>query len=89
MAFRLCGLKNLTPEEQYKVATVCCENDLHEQALQQFLALEKEIPYDGNMLYFKGVAAYKSGKTELAISALETLYSSTLTKRTARSTSYI
>lgn len=73
VAFRLCGLKNLTPEEQYKVATVCCENDLHEQALQHFLALEKEIPYDGNMLYFKGVAAYKSGKTELAISALETL----------------
>ncbi len=73
VAFRLCGLKNLTPEEQYKVATVCCENDLHEQALQQFLTLEKEIPYDGNMLYFKGVAAYKSGKTELAISALETL----------------
>ena len=34
IAIRLCGLKNLTPEEVYKVATVCCENNLHERALE-------------------------------------------------------
>lgn len=73
IAIRLCGLKNLTPEEVYKVATVCCENNLHERALVKFKELEKDIPYDGNMLYFKSVAAYNSGKIEMALDALETL----------------
>ncbi|MFQ7076861.1 MAG: tetratricopeptide repeat protein [Christensenellaceae bacterium] len=73
IAIRLCGLKNLTPEEVYKVATVCCENNLHERALEKFKELEKDIPYDGNMLYFKSVAAYNSGKIEMALDALETL----------------
>lgn len=73
VALRLCGFENVTPEEMYKIATVCCENGLHEQALEKFLELEKVIPYDGNMLYFESVAAYKSGREDLAVDAMERL----------------
>ncbi len=73
LALRLYEMRQTEPDELYKVATVCCENGLHEQALQKFLELEKIIPYDGNMLYFKSVAAYKSGRTRLAIDTMEKL----------------
>ena len=60
-------------DDLYKVATVCCENDLHDQAYQKFVLLEQKMPYDGRMLYFKGVAAYKSGRIEQAIQAFDDL----------------
>lgn len=75
LALRLCKLPAKTTEEKYKIATVACENDLHGVALELFLELEKELPYDGNMLYFKAVAAFKSGNEELAVRSLETLCS--------------
>ena len=49
-------------DDLYKVATVCCENGLHEQAYEKFVLLSKKIPNDGRMLYFKAVSAYKCGK---------------------------
>lgn len=73
IALRLCEIKDAAPDELYKIATVCCENNLHELALEKFFELEKSLPYDGNMLYFKSVAAYKSGRIRLAIDAMETL----------------
>lgn len=60
-------------DDLYKVATVCCENELHEEAYQRFLLLDKKMPYDGRMLYFKGVSAYKSGRLQEAEDALDTL----------------
>lgn len=49
-------------DDLYKVATVCCENGLHAQAYEKFEQLSTKIPYDGRMLYFKAVSAYKCGK---------------------------
>lgn len=60
-------------DDLYKVATVCCENELHEEAYQRFLLLDKKMPYDGRTLYFKGVSAYKSGRLQEAEEALDTL----------------
>ncbi len=60
-------------DDIYKVATVCCENGLHDEAYQKFLLLEQKMPYDGRMLYFKGVSAYKSGRLDEAERALDTL----------------
>ncbi|MBO4939458.1 MAG: hypothetical protein J6D30_00310 [Clostridia bacterium] len=60
-------------DDVYKVATVCCENEMHEEAYTLFCKLEKQIPYDGRMLYFKGVAAYKCGKLDEAEKTLDTL----------------
>ena len=62
-----------TEDELYKIATVCCENGLHEQAYEKFSLLIKKMPYDGRMLYFTAVSAFKSGKREEAIKALDTL----------------
>lgn len=73
LALKLCKIPAKTTEEKYKIATVACENELHGVALEIFLDLEKEIPYDGNMLYFKSVAAFKSGNEALAIRSLEKL----------------
>lgn len=71
--------KELSQEEQtetddlYKVATVCCENDLHDEAYQKFEKLGKKMPYDGRMLYFKAVSAYKSGRLKEAEKVLDEL----------------
>ncbi len=77
LALRLCTLRDQPAETAYKIATVCCENGLHEQAYEQFCALEEQMPYDARMLYFKAVAAHKSGRAEAAEAGLEkicTLY---------------
>ena len=71
--------KVLSEEEQtetddlYKVATVCCENDLHDEAYRKFEKLGKKMPYDGRMLYFKAVSAYKSGRLKEAEKTLDEL----------------
>lgn len=62
-----------TEDDIYKVATVCCENGLHEEAYEKFRQLKKFMPYDGRILYFTAVAAYKSGKIDEAVQALDVL----------------
>ena len=61
LALKLCDLPIEKTDEIFKVATVCCENNLHRQAYEHFVKAEKQMPYDGRLLYFKGVSAYKSG----------------------------
>ena len=73
LALRLSGLKTDDTDDLYKVATVCCENGLHEEAYQKFCILDEKLPFDGRMLYFKAVSAYKSGILDDAERALETL----------------
>ncbi|MBR2321286.1 MAG: tetratricopeptide repeat protein [Clostridia bacterium] len=73
LALRLTEIQTEEEDDLYKIATVCCENDLHEEAYQTFCKLDKKIPYDGRMLYFKGVSAYKSGRLHEAIKALSDL----------------
>lgn len=73
IALRLCSMQQDTAEDLYKVATVCCENGLHEAAYEKFCLLEDKIPYDGRMLYFKAVSAYKCGRLEEAEKAFDML----------------
>ena len=78
LALALCEREQTESEDLYKVATVCCENGLHKQAYEKFKQLESQLPYDGRMLYFKGVAAYKCGlldEAERTFDDLCTLYS--------------
>ena len=77
IAYRLCERKIENTDDIYKVATVCCENGLHEQAYKTFRLLDDKMPYDGRMLYFQAVAAYKSGyeeETEKILDRLCTVY---------------
>ena len=73
IALRLCDIPLTNTDDIYKVATVCCENELHEQAYKKFLEMEEKTPYDGRMLYFKAVSAYKCGLIEEAEQAFDTL----------------
>lgn len=75
IALRLSSTKQENTEDLYKVATVCCENGLHEQAFEKFCELEDKMPFDGRMLYFKAVAAYKCGKLDEAEKAFDILCS--------------
>lgn len=73
IAVELCKKKLTTAEEKYKVATVACEAELHEEAYRLFAELEEEMPYDQKVLYFQAVAAYKCGEVNRAIALLEKL----------------
>lgn len=73
LAERLSRLEIEETDDLYKVATVCCENGLHKEAYQKFIKLDKKLPYDGRMMYFKGVSAYKSGHYKEAEKALDDL----------------
>ncbi len=75
LAQKLAAQEQDNTDDLYKVATVCCENELHEEAYQKFKQLEKKMPYDGRMLYFKAVAAYKSGRLDAAEKTLDDLCS--------------
>ncbi|MBQ7924275.1 MAG: hypothetical protein IJ329_03110 [Clostridia bacterium] len=73
LALQLFEMEQVLTDELYKVATVCCENGLHEQAYKKFCQMEKEVPFDGRMLYFKAVAAYKCGMLEESEKTFDTL----------------
>ncbi len=62
IAETLCQMRVTDSDEIYKVATVCCETGLHEEAFQRFCLLEQDTPYDGRALYFKAVSAWKCGR---------------------------
>lgn len=77
LAERLSKLPLTETEDLYKVATVCCENELHGQAYEKFVEICKRTPYDGRTTYFKAISALKSGKRkegEAALDALCTVY---------------
>jgi tetratricopeptide (TPR) repeat protein len=73
VAKKLTKMQTDDTDSLYKIATVCCENELHKEALEKFTALEEMIPNEKNLLYFKAASAYKSGNTELCISTFERL----------------
>lgn len=77
LAKKLTKMEVVEHDDVYKIATVCCENGLHEEAYQRFCYLDEKTPYDGRILYFKGVSAYQCGKlqeAETAFADLTTIY---------------
>ncbi|MDE7379538.1 MAG: hypothetical protein K2N14_00665 [Clostridia bacterium] len=73
LAMRLLDINPEDGEEIYKIATVCCENGMHEQAYAQFSRLDERFAYDSSLLYFKAIAAYNSGKADKGLEILDTL----------------
>ena len=77
IALRLSKLNLTEPDAIFKAATVCCENGLHKEAYDKFSQVEKMMPYDGRLLYFKAVSAFQCGlveEAEKSLHALCTLY---------------
>ena len=73
LARRLIALDVKDQDEIYKIATVCCENNMHREAYEMFSKLSGDIIYDKNIMYFKAVSAFNSGNTEEALGEFDKL----------------
>lgn len=73
LAEKLLSLDVTATDDMYKIATVCCENKLHEEAYGLFCKIENELPYDSSLLYFKAVSAFNCGKYEESLAAFDKL----------------
>ena len=65
--------KDLSNDESFKVAALCCELEMHEEAFFYTRKLERVMPFDGNLLYMEGAAAFNAGKFREGIDAFERL----------------
>lgn len=84
LARRLLALNIDGDEDIYKIATVCCENKLHEEAYSMFCRLSESYDYDLNVLYFKAVSAFNCGRFEesfINFDNLLTIYPEAVTAR--------
>lgn len=73
LAERLLKLEIDSPDDIFKIATVCCENSMHEQAFNLFKRLEEKLPYDSSVLYFKAVSAFNCEKFDDCFAAFDKL----------------
>ena len=73
LAERLLKLEINSPDDIFKIATVCCENGMHEEAFGLFTRLEEKLPFDSSMLYFKAVSAFNCGKYDKCFAAFDKL----------------
>lgn len=73
LAQRLLSLDVTGTDDIYKIATVCCENGMHDDAYKLFCKVGEELRYDCNVLYFKAVSAYNSGRIEQSLEAFDRL----------------
>lgn len=73
LARRLLNINPEDGEEIYKIATVCCENGMHEEAYDQFCRLDERFDYDSSLLFFKAVSAYNCGKVEKSLEIFDQL----------------
>ena len=64
VAEKLAKLPAESADELYKIATVCCENKLYDEAYEKFCRLETMVGYDKTLLFFKAVAALRSGRVQ-------------------------
>lgn len=73
LAYRLLKINPQDSEDLYKIATVCCENGLHEEAYGIFCRMDERFAYDCSFLFFKAVAAYNCGKIDKSIETFDAL----------------
>jgi tetratricopeptide (TPR) repeat protein len=73
LASKLLTLDINNTEEMYKIATVCCENKMHQDAYHLFCKIEEDTGMDMNVLYFKAVSAFNSGLYDECLDAFDKL----------------
>ena len=73
LANRLLSLNAESPDDIYKIATVCCENKMHAQAYELLSKLGNDLDYDFSILFFKAISAYNSGKIEESLNTFDTI----------------
>ena len=72
-AKKLAAIGTDATEDLYRIATALCETGLDEEAFEKLSVLTERLPYDENVLWFYAVAAQRTGRTEQAVVALETM----------------
>lgn len=73
IARSLIARTDLSNEEMFKVAALLCELELHSDAYEYTHMLDKYMPFDGNLLYMSGAAAFNSGHIEEGLRTFEKL----------------
>ena len=73
VAEKLASLSVDATDDLYRVATALCETELDEPAFEKLSTLRGRLPYDETLLYFYAVSAYRTGRLDEAIDALELL----------------
>ena len=73
IALQLLSLNAQAPDDIYKIATVCCENKMHDKAYELFKKLKSELAYDFSILFFTAISAYNCGKIDDSLQAFDTL----------------
>lgn len=84
LARKLLSIDAASTEDKYKIATVCCENGMHDEAYALFCAIENDLPYDNSVLYFKAVSAYNSGRKRESLDSfdkIQTIYADAVTAK--------
>ena len=84
LADKLLNAGASSTEDLYKIATVCCENGMHEQAYGLFRRIAGDLPYDNSVLYFLAVSAYNSGRKRESLDAfdrIQTIYADAVTAK--------
>lgn len=84
IARRLLEIGGESTEDRYKIATVCCENNMHAEAYALFCKIEDDLPFDNAVLYFKAVSAYNCGRKRESLEAfdkIQTIYIDAVTAK--------
>lgn len=71
LAEKLLKLDISSSDDIFKIATVCCENGMHEEAYNQLCKLEQKLPFDPSVLYFKAISAFNCGKYKECFDAFD------------------
>ena len=70
VAEKLAKTETEIPDELFKIATLCCEYKLYDEGYKKFCHLETIVQYDLSLLFFKAVAAFKSGRVKESLKTL-------------------
>lgn len=73
VARRLAVIETDNTDDLYRIATALCETNLDKEAYPLLAKLREKLPNDDNVLYFYAVAAFRTGRLDNAIDALERL----------------
>lgn len=73
LAQKLLQLDIDSPDDLFKIVTVCCENGMHSDAYELLEKLDKKMPYDSSVLYVKAIAAFNSGNYDKCFAAFDRL----------------
>ncbi len=65
--------KTYSAVDTYRIATLCCQNEMHAEAYEMLTRIYSDFRYEKNFLYLYAVAAWKTDRKKEAYALLDTL----------------